>query len=456
MKDHNLDKYLLDIKQSIKNLLTTNTLSFLLVFLSSIIIFRNVNKEHYGVYVILISSFAIVELLLCGFNESILRFLGSKITKNERYGIIQFVFLYKYILIITFSFLLVLAYQFGFVNYLFKDLNEANIHLNHYIYILILNIVVSTCIGILTSILNAHQRYKYSAKLNLVRNLTYLLSVFFLSFYSSYYLDFLLVNFILGVIVLIYLFRSLTFLNKNNLKVFLFQFFVNKKLVQSFFLGYSGPLVISSSLTYIKNHLPVIVLGSVTSLENVATFSVIKTIFKVTHSISGSFFEPMTSKFRELKEFGNIFKEKLDNIFLTFLLLRLIVATIIMLFSEVILNLYKIDVTNTALFVMGFLAIEYVIAGMVQCNGLVLKLDKNTYKLLLVNFIRALAELFLIFFFLAKFQIVGAAAILSISRFVELTAGFLVIKKQMRYSYQIMITFSLVILISASIFAYKF
>ena len=57
--------------KSIIHLIGVNGVSYFLLFLISIVIFRTVDKSFYGLYVIMLSLFAIVELLMAGFNDSI-------------------------------------------------------------------------------------------------------------------------------------------------------------------------------------------------------------------------------------------------------------------------------------------------------------------------------------------------------------------------------------------------
>ena len=83
-------------------MLGVNGLSYLILFLISIVIFRTVDKSYYGLYVIMLSLFAIVELLMAGFNDSIVRFLKDKIPLVDKQSIVLFVLYYKYFLIFSF------------------------------------------------------------------------------------------------------------------------------------------------------------------------------------------------------------------------------------------------------------------------------------------------------------------------------------------------------------------
>ena len=83
-------------------MLGINGISYLILLLISIVIFRTVDKSYYGLYVIMMSLFAITELLMAGLNDCIVRFLNDKIPLKDKQGIIFFVLLYKYFLIFLF------------------------------------------------------------------------------------------------------------------------------------------------------------------------------------------------------------------------------------------------------------------------------------------------------------------------------------------------------------------
>ena len=63
------------ISRTIIHLLSVNGVGYIFLLLISIIIFRSVDKTYYGLYVILLSLFAVIELLMAGFNDTIVRFL---------------------------------------------------------------------------------------------------------------------------------------------------------------------------------------------------------------------------------------------------------------------------------------------------------------------------------------------------------------------------------------------
>ena len=115
-----------DFFKVIIRLLFTNGFSYVLLLLTSIVIFRAVDKSFYGLYVIMLSLFAIVELLMAGFNDSIVRFLKDKIPLIDKQNIVLFVLYYKYFLIFLFIAIVYGAKKYGFFEFLIGNYDEVS------------------------------------------------------------------------------------------------------------------------------------------------------------------------------------------------------------------------------------------------------------------------------------------------------------------------------------------
>jgi len=189
----------------ISYLLGMNGLSYFVLLLISIIIFRTVDKSYYGLYVIMLSLFAIVELLMAGFNDSIVRFLKDKIPLVDKQSIVLFVLYYKYFLIFSFIAIVYIAKQYGFFEFLIGNYDEVSDVVDGFLLVAILNSILSAFIGVNNCILNAQHQYKLTANLGLVRNTIYLLIVVILSFYTQNYLDYLHSSIAVSVAMLLFL-----------------------------------------------------------------------------------------------------------------------------------------------------------------------------------------------------------------------------------------------------------
>ena len=295
---------------------------------------------------------------------------------------------------------------------------------------MILNGILSTFIGVNNCILNSQQQYKLTANVGLVRNIVFLLVVISLSFYTKDYLHYLYSSIALSAIVLIYLsiriFQDFKEFSIPNIIKSKFSIDIGRKYI----FPYATPLTASSLLTYVKNHLPTIVLGKEFSLENVAVFSILKTFFKALHSLLGSFIDPMMSKFLELKNNARDFSVKMGSIFWGTFFLRLLLFAILVLLVQYIFLIYKIDNSEVHQLIFYVLGIEFIIAGMILIYGIILRLSKTTTKVFKASLMRFGVELSLIYLILLDYGIIAAALILLIARYVETLVTYLFIRNQ--------------------------
>ena len=405
--------------KSIIHLLGVNGLSYFIMFLNSVIIFRSVDKSFYGLYVIMVSLFAITELLMAGLNDSIVRFLKDKISLRDKQGIVLFVLYIKYLLILLFIISISLASKYGFLEFIIGNYEEVSSVVNSFLFIVVINGILSNFISVNYSILNSQLEYKLAAKIDFIRNLISLLIVFSLSFYTNNYLHYLYFNSFLGMIVLLFLSNKI----KNDFSDFfiidIIQAKTNLKIAKKYIIPYSAPLTGSSLLTYIKNHLPTIILGKEFSLESVAVFSILKTFFKALHAISGSFISPMMSQFLGLKNNIIDFTSKLNKIFFGVFILRLTLLGFVLLLMDNFFLIYKLENSSVNRFVFYLLGLEFIVAGMISIYGINLRLENTTKKVLIASFVRFIVEISLIYLILIDYGIMAAALILFIARSVE-------------------------------------
>ena len=202
----------------------------------------------------MLSLFAVIELLMTGFNDVIVRFLKDKIPLSDKQSIVFFVLFYKYFLILLFILLSYITRQYGFFEYLIGNYNEVSALLNSFLMVVIINGIFSTLISVNNCILNSQLEYKYTANVGLIRNLLYLLVVTTLSFYTNEYLYYLyssiLLSFGLLLCLSIKIFNDFNEFSILNIIKSKFSIDIGKKYI----FPYAAPLSISSLLTYVKNY----------------------------------------------------------------------------------------------------------------------------------------------------------------------------------------------------------
>ena len=401
----------------------------------------------------MLSLFAVIELLMTGFNDVIVRFLKDKIPLSDKQSIVFFVLFYKYFLILLFILLSYITRQYGFFEYLIGNYNEVSALLNSFLMVVIINGIFSTLISVNNCILNSQLEYKYTANVGLIRNLLYLLVVTTLSFYTNEYLYYLyssiLLSFGLLLCLSIKIFNDFNEFSILNIIKSKFSIDIGKKYI----FPYAAPLSISSLLTYVKNYLPTIILGKEFSLIDVAVFSIIKTFYKSLHSLSSSFVDPMMSKFLEYKISSDGFAKKMMTIFYGTFFLRLVLLILLTLISQYFFILYKLESNEINRLIFNILGIEFVLAGVMISYGLVLKLDKNTNKLFFIGLIRFSIELLLIYLILIDYGILAAALILLLARYVETVTGYFIIRSRNIFNYTGLVI--AIFIIPIGLFLYK-
>ena len=431
--------------KSILHLLTINGGSYLIMFLNSVIIFRTVDKSYYGLYVIMISLFAITELLMAGLNDSIVRFLKDKVPLKDKQGIVLFVLVYKYLLITIFIICAYLARKYGLFEFLIGNYEEVSSVINSFLMLVILNGILSNFISVNNSILNSQLEYKFTARIDLGRNIIFLLVVLILSFNTTNYLYYLYSSSFISIFALLILSRKI---RNDHISFSLLKVIKAKTTIgigKQYIIPYSLPLTGSSLLTFAKNNLPIIILGKEFSLEGVAIFSILKTFFKALHSVSGSFVNPMMSQFLDLKNTTQDFSSKLSVIFYGMLFLRLGIFIFMLLVIDYFFLIYKLDNNSVNQFIFYVLGLEYVVAGMIMIYGINLRLEDNTKKVLIASLTRFSVEVTLIYFILIDYGIMAAALILLIARFVETSVTYIYCFRSGLFRYH---AFLIIILIS--------
>ena len=301
--------------------------------------------------------------------------------------------------------------------------------------------------SIAASFLNSQNLFILTAKFDLQRNIIFFVIVLVLSFITNEYLVYLYSSFVLSLIFFIVFLFLIRIELPDFWSIKSLNSFKNLDIIKKYHIRYSGPLTLSSIMTYSKNHLPIIFISKFFNLDDVAVYSVIKSFFKAFHSITGSFFEPMLSKFVELRRNRESFNKNFTKLFYWTFFIRLCLALSLVTFAEFYFQIYKIEFSELNFYVFLFLSIEFVLASNVQCFNTILKLDSNTTKIFIVSAIRFISELILIIVFLPLYGYLAASLILVFGRFIEfLFSHFFVGYKIVHLSYILIFIYPVVII----------
>jgi len=439
-----------NILKGIFSLTSANSANFLITALVSILIFRTVDKDHYGLYIFLMSGYALFELFLSGINETINRYLSEDKNSNINIQLIKFFYLVKICTITLFCLFFFLLNAYGLFEVYINDFYYVAELIVPIFYIITLNALISSFTGITNSFFNSQGLYKYIASVNLYRSIVYLIVVFILTLMTNNYLIFLVANTVISFFYLIFLHIQQTRKFPKLALKKIIKTRIDLKDLKSIVIDYTAPLSFQSMLSYSKNHIPILILGSTNSLEGTAIFSILKNLLKSLHGISGSFFDPMLSSFNKLKRDSSEFKKNIRGIFYYSLVLRVLAGFLIYIFWEVLFNLFNIEDNKLHFTVLVLLTLEYTIAGLSQSYGLIIKLGDSTKDLLKSSLLRFVFELTLIIIFLQKYGIIAAALILVFARYVETVALYYFSNKEYKMHNLILIIIIFLIVFSIS------
>ncbi len=419
------------LKRTISYLLTSNLFNFTLVFFSSLIIFREIDRNEYGLYILMVSFIAITELFMGGYNQAITRYLKEKIPLIDKQHIVLYSIYYKYGILLVFSFIVLAIIQFGLIKYIINDYSLIETVVDKYIVVILLSSIVSILSGVSVAILTALQNYKIVNNSLIIKNLIYLIFVICLIYITNNYIVFLYVSLILNFLLFIYYAIKLNLIFPEYSLVILLRTKLDLSIYKKYLFSYATPLTTISLLSYTKNHLPIIILGKEFELSDLAVFSIIKKFFKTLHTISGSFLQPLLSKFIEMKN-NNIlyYKYALNNLYYYTLIARIVIYLSLMLVSDYFFLIYKIEILSLYTFSFAVLGFEFVLAGIMSLFGTILNTNKSTKKLLFISSIRFTLEIILIYYLLIDYGIVAAVLILLMSRYFEIIIAYLFVRRE--------------------------
>jgi len=406
-----------------------NFANYLLMFFISLLVFRTVDRYEYGLFVTISSFLAIFLLLMSGYVQTVERYIKENINTSDKQKIIAFVFYYRLLLLVAMIGFVLLFRSYDFFNYFQSDKGYQLDIFDQFIFIAILNTIVSVFTQLNKSILKSMYQYRLVIKSEIVTNAIILACTIYLISFTQEYIYilflFLVVRFFLALWIS---FNLNTMYREYSLLPICRQGF-DLKIYKKYIISYATPLKASSVLTYIKNNIPILIIGKEFGMDNVAVYSVIKNFFKALHSFSGSFLSFLTSKFIDLKRNFDVFKMTQSFIYYATFFSRSAIYVSLVFLSDYFFEIYNIYVTDSLVLVFLILGLEYVVAGIMENYGVLLLLHNDTYKQLYVSLIRAISELLLIYLLLFDYGIVGAAIVMLLSRYIEtLYAMILVIR----------------------------
>jgi O-antigen/teichoic acid export membrane protein len=410
-------------------LVSGNFTNYFFMFLISLIVFRSVDRHEYGLFVTINSFLAIFLLLMAGYNQTIERYLKESISTVDKQKIISFSLYYRFVLLVVMVGVILIFRNYEFFNY-FQDNENYQIKLvENFIMIGVLATIISMFIQVNKSILKSMYQYKFIIKSELISNILTLACVIYLTSNLDQYIYILCLFLVIRFLLALWISFKLSSMFKEYSLLSVLSQGVDFKVYKKYIKRYSLPLKATSILTYFKNNLPILIIGSEFGMEDVGIYSIIKNFFKTLHSLSGSFLGVLTSKFVELKNNFHYFEKIQNLIYYMVFFTRAAIYIFLIFLIEYFFEIYKINITNNLTLVYLILGLEYVIAGVMESYGVLLLLHDNTYKQLYVSLLRVFVEGLFIYLLLFDYGVVGAALVLLLSRYFETFFGMIAVFK---------------------------
>lgn len=319
--------------------LKSKLFSAFVLFLSSIIVIRALPKEEYGLYVLTLGFFAFFELLIGGTDASLTRFIPTS-GKRVQHHLVATVLSIKTLITLAILTLFVLLYDFS-INML--NISSNNLFAYEKLYLIVsLGFISKYVLTSTLTLLNAYMLYDELFKLTVINSLAALIIALFVSFFSLNVWQYVLLttffSFIYTIISMVTIYRQkkLSFrmiIRSTNMKIIKCIF--NEKI-----LLYSLPLFGVGLMAYIKNYLPIFILGVAVSLESLAVFSIFKKLTDFLHKGQASFIQGLYPRLIKMVSEKN---KTVIKLYYLGLGLRSIVFLILYFSYEIILRIYDIQ-----------------------------------------------------------------------------------------------------------------
>jgi O-antigen/teichoic acid export membrane protein len=399
----------------------SKALSSVLLFMSSIILIRHLPKEDFGLYVLMISFFALFELFMGGFDASLVRFIPTA-GKTKQHSLITAVFIIKTIITLLSLFTLILLFDYSIV---LLNIPLDKIELYKSMYLLMTIIFIFKYIGTINlNILISYMRYDELFKISLLNSIATLFATIYVSYMSldleKYIFLLIFININKVSIGLVYIYRSKILSFKMLIKQI--NIIKLKQTFKDFILSYSTPLLGVSILSYIKNYLPTYIFGTMVSLETLAVYSIFK---KITDFLHKGYAGIIQGLYPKLFKMIHSKSKAIDIIFWIGLGLRVMVFTGLYFGYDLILSIYDIKESPLDYLIFTVLVSVFLIMYFATFSNLIIMSTSNTNIIFTTAIIRTILFLIITFILYNFFNIEG----LIVSIYINSIIGLAIIVK---------------------------
>jgi O-antigen/teichoic acid export membrane protein len=408
-----------DFKKILVKTFQFNALKMLLPLATSFLIFRSVDRLHYGFYQTLLAWITLSDLLMAGMDGSLLRFWNShEVERSEKEAMVQLVFTFK--VGITLFFLMgfgLLTLIPHFISFAFTD-QALELPFFLYLWTGSLSLLVSQIQTTLGKGFIANHRFTFLLRLTLVQEIFLFLATGIALYGEASYLVLLWIRFLgdLGICCV-----KIYEIKKNPAgfyvpcqrypRVFL------QKVYQKYLKDYAVPITLNSVFSYVKTKLPTIVLSQTQGAGFILAgeFSFLRNNFIRIHKFLSGYLAYLLPKFVDLFEKDpQHFAQRFQKLFLVSFVLRFAVVLAFMLLFPYFFFAVNLGNTLENQGMLIFLCLELLFAEFATFNHQILLLGKDTRTVFYATLARACIEIPLSFTLTLILGLGGIGAVLTL------------------------------------------
>jgi len=374
--------------------LSSQILASIILFLSSIVLIRSLSKDDYGLYILVTSYFAFFELLLGGFNASLIKYIPTS-GKKMQHELIATILVIKTIIVIFIEIALFYLYPFS---YNFLNIPEDKIQIYSIIYIILSFAFLFKYIGnTISALINAYMLYDSMFKLSILNALVTLFIALLVWFFKLEVWQYVFLSILWIFLNMNILFFILYKQKKLSLRLLQksCQIITIKKVLQEKVLSYSLPLFGVGILSYIKNYVPNLIFGSLISLESLAIYNIFTKIITIIHKGYASFLQKLYPK---LFQMVNSRSSAINKLFWIGLFIRIFFFCLLYFGYDYLVELYKISWNSYNSLIFIVLLSSYLLMYFATFGNLVVLSKKKTVGLFISSFIRNVPSLFIYYY----------------------------------------------------------
>ena len=413
----------LSIFHMAKVVFTTNVIVQVVFIAGSILLVRHLSKSDYGLWRVLAALIAFPQLLFVGCDHAITRFVPVEVRRNAD-AVVWSVFLLKATAagIVLFIFVLALPVLPRWMNISL----EMQPLFGRLFWLMLAGAAVAVISTTLFATASAHKLFSLILRVSTAKQIAVFICVIGVISLDLGITHYVLCELLLNVLQVVYLWWAIKPVTKERggdllaAAMALDRWTLLRNGWDQYLKAYAMPLNASSLLSYVRGHVPLLLLGSRFSLESAAVYSILKNILTTIHKTIGGVVEGVFPRVFEMYEADRaLFVRRFYRYMGAAYLLRLSLGAAVFFGAPIIFWVYKIDGTPELMVVLTILVLEFFLTEVAGISNVVVLLSKRTMAVLWSSGFRFVVEAILIAFVTLRYGILGAAITLFVSRSVE-------------------------------------